>query len=147
MPKPTQVDSSVPRAKAVFHAVLPAIGFLLGGIYGSTIIALTGLVMAASVIGGPRYSLIGLVYRRLVKPAFKIAPGTPEAAAPHRFAEAVGAAFLLTSGALYFAGITAIGGALALIVVALATLNAAAGICVGCQMYVLFKRVTSRATA
>lgn len=147
MSKPAQVDPNVPRAKAVFHAVLPAIGFLLGGIYGATIIASTGLAMAASVIGGPRYSLIGHIYRKLVRPAFKIPSGIPEAAAPHRFAEAVGAAFLITSGALYFAGITPAAGALALIVVALATLNAAAGICVGCQMYVMFKRVTSRATA
>ena len=123
MPKPTQVDPSVPRAKAVFHAVLPAIGFLVGGTYGSTIIALTGLAMAASVIGGPRYSVIGLIYRKLVQPAFKFASGTPEAAAPHRFAEAVGAAFLLTSGAFYIAGITSVGASLALIVVALATVQ------------------------
>lgn len=147
MAHPQQVDSSVPRGKAALHAVLPAIAFLVGGRPGGAIATAVGAAMLASVIGGPRYSLIGLIYRKAIAPTFKIRPGKPEALAPHRFAEAVGAAFLLASGSLYLAGLDAVGGVLALVVVALATLNAAAGVCVGCQMYVLFKRLSARRAA
>lgn len=147
MAHPQQVDSNVPRGKAALHAALPSVAFLVGGRLGGAIAAAVGAAMLASVVGGPRYSIIGLLYRKVIAPTFRIRPGKPEALAPHRFAEAVGAAFLLASGFLYLTSLDAIGGALALVVVALATLNAAAGICVGCQMYILFKRVTARRAA
>ena len=142
-----QVDSRVPRAKAVFHAVLPAIAFLAGPPLATYILAGTALIMTASVLGGPRFSLFGTITRRWVLPALKIGPGSPEAAAPHRFAEAVGALFLLASAISLGVGANTLGNSLALVVVALAILNAAAGICVGCQMYLLLKRVQGRALA
>lgn len=147
MARPQQVDSNVPRGKAALHAILPAIAFLLGGRPAGVLAAAVGAAMAASVIGGPRYSVIGLIYRKAIAPLFKLGAGKPEALAPHRFAEMVGAAFLLVAGSFYLLGQEAIGGTLALVVVALATLNAAAGICVGCQMYVLVKRLTARRAA
>ena len=64
--------------------------------------------------------------------------------APHRFAEALGAICLLAAAALYFAGAELAAQVLTLMVVALALLNAAAGICVGCQMYLLLKRFSGK---
>lgn len=147
MASEAHVDSVVPRGKAVFHAVLPAIAFLVEGTGAGVIVGLTGLAMLVSVLGGPKLSIIGRAFNSLIRPALKIGPGKPEAAAPHRFAELVGAVFLLASAAFYLAGATSIAGSLALIVVALATLNAAAGICVGCQMYLLFKRLGNKVAA
>lgn len=141
MAHPAQVDSAVPRAKAALHFLLPAIAFLVGSPAAQYILLATGLIMAASVLGGPKFSLFGRLFKA-VRPALKIGAGKLEAVAPHRFAEAVGAIFLLAAAAMYFAGVTLAGQVLALIVVALALLNAAAGICVGCQMYLLLKRFT-----
>lgn len=139
--RPALVDSKVPRGKAAFHAILPALAFLVGGKAGPIIAGVTGALMALSVVGGPRFSVIGLLFKKVVRPAFKIGPGKPEEVAPHRFAEAIGAVMLLVAGAAGVAGAPpVIWKSISLLVAALAALNWLAGICVGCQMYLLFKR-------
>jgi hypothetical protein len=148
MAKPDRVDSSVPRGKAAFHALVVAAAFLVDQAApptGKVLVALTGLAMAASILGGPRWSLFGRLFGGVVRPALRIRPGTLESAAPHRFAEAVGACFLLAASLAFLLGAAALGWALALLVVALAALNWLAGICVGCQMYVLGRRLGGRA--
>lgn len=141
MARSRETDSQVPRAKAWFHALIPAVAFLLGPPFAGYLIGATALVMLISVVGGPKLSLFGQLYRKVIKPAFKLKDGKKEAAAPHRFAELVGAVFLAGSAAVYFSGAVLAGQVLALTVVALAVLNGAAGICVGCQIYMLFKRL------
>ena len=140
------VDSTVPRAKAVFHAVIPAIAYLLGYPAAAFVLVATGLIMSASVLGGPAYSLFGRIYKA-IRPALKIGPGRQDAAAPHRFSEALGAICLLLAAVSYFLGQHGLAEGLTLMVVALAVLNAAAGICVGCHMYTLLKRVQRGAPA
>jgi hypothetical protein len=145
---PAVVDSKVPRGKAAFHAILPALAFLVGGTAGPVVAGATGALMAVSVLGGPRYSVFGLLFRNVVRPVLKVGPGKPEEAAPHRFAEAVGAVMLLAAGAAGLAGAPGpVWKTLSLVVAALAALNWLAGICVGCQMYLLFKRLGARKVA
>lgn len=149
MSHPKQVDSKIPRAKAAFHTILPAAAFLFfpEGSAGTIIVALTGLAVAASVVGGPKVSLFGRLFTQLIRPALKLAPGQPDDAAPHRFSEALGGVFLLGSAALLALGNTRVGWGLALLVVALAALNWLAGICVGCQTYLLIQRLRTRGRA
>lgn len=144
MARSKQVDSAIPRGKAAFHAVIPAAAFLLGHPTGTWIAAITGVVMLASVLAGPRGSVFGLLFQNVVRPLINIKPGRVEEAAPHRFAELVGALFLLAASAVETAGLSGLSQALILIVVALATLNALAGICVGCQLYLVFKRTQAK---
>lgn len=146
MARPVTVDSVVPRAKAFFHALIPAVAYLIGYPVGAYILAITGIIMAASVLGGPQFSLFGQIFKA-VRPALKIGPGKPENVAPHRFSEAMGAAGLLIAAVLYFLGAHGLAEIITLVVVALAFLNFAAGICVGCQMYTLIKRTPKRAVA
>lgn len=147
MGKPAQVDSKVPRGKAAFHSLIPAIAFLVDSVAppaGKVLVALTGAAMAVSTLGGPQLSLFGRLFNRVVRPLLKIKPGRPEAAAPHRFAEALGAAVLLAATAAFLLGADAAGWALALLVAALAAINWLGGICVGCQMYLLARRLGAR---
>lgn len=150
MSAPATVDSKVPRGKAAFHTLLPAIAFVIDATAGVTagrvIVGATGLAMAVSVIGGPRYSLLGRLFNQVVRPALRIGPGVQEDVAPHRFAELVGAVFLIVAFGLLWVSEVA-GWALVLIVVALAALNWLAGICVGCQMYLLGLRLRARMRA
>lgn len=146
MARPGEVDSVVPRAKAVFHFVLPGLAFLLGRPIAPWLLTFTGAAMALSVLGGPRYSLFGYLFRA-VRPTLGIKPGRTEDVAPHRFAEALGAICLLAAAVLYLVGATVAAQVLTLLVVVLALLNAATGLCVGCQMYLLFKRFGRGATA
>jgi hypothetical protein len=138
----------VPRGKAAFHTLLPVIAFLVDKPFppaGKVIIALTGLAMAVSVAGGPRWSLFGRLFQQVLRPAMHIGPGALEAAAPHRFAELVGAVFLLAATVAFLLGVPVLGWALSLLVAALAALNWLAGFCVGCQMYVMLRRLGARA--
>lgn len=146
MARPTTVDSAVPRAKALIHSLLPAVAFLMGWPAAPYILAATGIIMGASVLGGPRYSLFGRLFKA-VRPSIRIGPGKPEAAAPHRFAEAMGSVCLLIAAAAYFLGAHGAAEILTLMVVGLAFLNFAAGICVGCQMYTIFRRTSKSAIA
>jgi hypothetical protein len=143
--RPKQVDSKVPRGKAAFHTLLPAAAFLLGEPAGPFVVLAVGLIMTASVAGGPKFSVFGRLFNQVIRPTLKIKPGSPEEAAPHLFAEALGALFLLASAAALFLGATTLGWALALLVVALAALNWLAGICVGCQTYLIIARLRGRA--
>jgi hypothetical protein len=143
MSRPKQVDSKIPRGKAAFHTLLPAAAFLIGGTPGLAIVGLTGAAMAISVIGGPKVSLIGQAFK-FIRRTFNLKPGQQEEAAPHIFAEMIGAIFLLASAAALFWWNATVGWALTLIVVALAALNWLAGICVGCQMYLLIARLRGR---
>jgi hypothetical protein len=148
MSRPDQVDSKVPRGKAAFHTLLPVAAFLIDqplAPAGKVIIALTALAMTVSVVGGPRWSLFGRLFHQVIRPALKIGPGTREAAAPHRFAETMGAVFLLAATGAFLLGLAVVGWALSLLVAALAALNWLAGICVGCQMYPLVRRLGARA--
>lgn len=148
MSKPKQVDSKVPRGKAAFHTLIPALAFLLNPIsapiLGQTVVGLTGAVMTVSVVAGPRWSLFGRLFTGVIRPLFNVKTGKIEEAAPHRFAEAVGAVFLLAAGGAFYFGQDLIGWGLALAVSALAALNWLGGICVGCQMYLLIGRLTGR---
>lgn len=148
MAAPAVVDSKLPRGKAAFHTLLPALAFLVDKPAGPVIVAVTGALMALSVLGGPRYSVVGKLFQKVVRPALRIGPGKPEVAAPHRFAEALGAVFLLAAGAAGLSGANpVIWKGLTLMVAGLAALNWLAGICVGCQMYLLVKRLGARKVA
>jgi len=132
---PRQVDSFTPRGKAAIHALLPAVAFLLGPPVSGPAVLTVGAMMGLSSLAGPRFSLIGRLFNHLLRPALRMGAGAPEPAAPHRFAEAVGAVFLLASGLAYLSSQAGLGDALALIVVGLALVNASLGICVGCIIY------------
>lgn len=134
-PQPRVVDSFTPRGKAAIHAALPALAFLIGPPVSGPAILVIGLILGLSSLGGPRYSLIGQLFNKVVRPALRIGKGVPEPVAPHRFAEAVGAVFLVASGLAYLAGRVGLGESLALIVVALALINASLGLCVGCIIF------------
>lgn len=132
---PPLVDSYTPRGKAAIHAALPALAFLVGPPVSGPAILVIGAIMGLSALAGPRFSLIGRLFNKVVRGVFRIGKGVPEPVAPHRFAEAVGAVFLVASGLAYLAERVGLGESLALIVVALALVNASLGLCVGCIIY------------
>ncbi len=147
MPHPTVIDSISPRGKAAFHTLLPAAAFLIGGTPGGVILALTALAMTVSVLFGPKVSIFGRLFNQVIRPRLSIGDGSKEQAAPHRFAEAVGAVFLLAASGALVIGSPGVGWTLALIVSALAALNWLGGICVGCEMYLLIQKLRARALA
>jgi hypothetical protein len=94
----------------------------------------------ARVLTGPKLSPLGLLVTRVIRPRLPIAP-RPVPGPPKRFAQGIGAAFSTTALVLAF-GFDASGAArsvLALLVVA-ASLEAFAGLCLGCKAFALLMR-------
>ncbi|MCP2166104.1 DUF4395 domain-containing protein [Goodfellowiella coeruleoviolacea] len=81
----------------------------------------------------------GHVYRRVVQP--RLRPTTErEPAAPLRFAQGVGFVFALIGTVGYAAGLPVVGMVATAGALVAAFLNAAFGLCLGCQMYLLIRR-------
>ncbi|MBX3046460.1 MAG: DUF4395 domain-containing protein [Anaerolineales bacterium] len=75
-------------------------------------------------------------YKHVLKPAGLIKPDIlKDNAEPHLFSQAIGFAVLAAGAWALYAGATGLGWGLVWLVVALASLNAFGGFCVGCAIY------------
>jgi hypothetical protein len=124
-----------------FNATLTAIVLVIVLITSSGwLLAAQAVVFGIGAVFGLRYSPYGFIYRWLVRPRLG-PPAEMEAEAPPRFAQGVGLVFAVIGVIGYATGITPLGIAAAAAALAAAFLNAAFGFCLGCEMYVLIKRV------
>ncbi len=134
------VDPRGPRFGAWITTGVLA-GVLLTGNAG--LLAAQTAVFIAGAALGLRRAPYGVIFRSLVRPRLG-PPAELEAEAPPRFAQAVGAVFGLVGTAGYLVGATALGATATALALAAAFLNAAFGLCLGCEVYLLVRRTTSR---
>ncbi|MEU9364285.1 DUF4395 domain-containing protein [Streptomyces avermitilis] len=135
------IDVRGPRFGAAVTTVVLAVVLITGSAW---LLAWQTLAFALGAAGGVGRSPYGWLFRKVVRP--RLEPPTEfEAPDPPRFAQTVGLGFGAvglvgyTVGPLWL-GLTATGCALAA-----AFLNAAFGYCLGCELYLLVRRVTVRA--
>ncbi len=135
----TLLDPRGPRfAAAVTSAVL-----VLVLIFSAGWLALAQAVVFAVAALAPRYSPYGLIYRVLLAPRLP-RPGELEPAAPVRFAQAVGLVFTGVAAVGYLLGAGLVGLVFTAFALLAAFLNAAFGLCLGCEAYLAFRRLTHR---
>jgi Domain of unknown function (DUF4395) len=127
---------------ALTTAVLAAV--LITG--SGWLLAAQAAVFGAGALLGMQYSPYGVLYRWLVRPRLGPPRELEDAAGP-RFAQGVGLVVSLIGVAGYAAGITPLGMAGAAAALVAAFLNAAFGLCLGCEMYVLIRRAWPRQQA
>lgn len=101
------------------------------------------VVFGLGAFAGLRFAPYGMFFRRVVAPRLG-PPGELEPAAPPRFAQLVGFVFAAVGTAGYLAGLTALGVTATSLALAAAFLNAAFGLCLGCETYLLFRRISTR---
>jgi hypothetical protein len=140
-----QFDRSVLKVGQAFimgvNILAFALGFVLQVRYAWLLSPLIGIVMLLGVVN-PELGLFRQLYLKVLRPAALVKPRiVEEDAAPHQFAQVVGAVFLLAAGAAFASDAVAIGWVLAWIVVALAFINFAFDFCVGCQVYFQLDRM------
>lgn len=104
--------------------------------------AIQAVVFAVTAVD-PRRGPYPLIYRALVLPRIG-PPAEREPAAPVRFAQLVGFVFLSVAAIGYLSGATAVGVTFAALGLLAAFLNAAFGLCVGCEVYLALRRLTTR---
>ena len=141
------VDVRGPRFAAWITTAVLAGGLLLAGISSTgaaVVFAVQAAVFAIGAWGGPRRHPYGRVFARLVAP--RLGPVTDrEPAAPLRFAQLVGLIFAVAAVAGFAADVPALGLTAAALALAAAFLNAAFGICLGCQLYPLVRHLAPAA--
>jgi hypothetical protein len=137
-----QLDVRGPRfAAAVTTVVLIAV--LVTG-SGWLALAQAGAFAIGAV--SAKYAPYGVFYRRFVAPRLA-RPTAFEAPEPFRFAQGVGFAFAALAATGYLSGAPLVGAVAAAFALVAAFLNAAFGLCLGCEAYLLIKRATARQSA
>lgn len=133
------LDPRAPR----FAAALTALVLVVVLVTGSGWLALAQAAVFGVAALDLRRNPYGLVFRFLVAPRLP-RPVELEPAAPVRFSQLVGLVFLLVSAAGYLGGAPALGLVVGCLALAAAFLNAAFGLCLGCETYLAFRRLTGR---
>ena len=100
------------------------------------VVAVVLLSIGVSAAFGLRYSIYGMIWRRIVRLA-KLGPAEPEHEYPPRFAQVLGSTALVLSLVAFALGAPVLGWLFALAVAALQTLLAVTGYCLGCRLYFL----------
>jgi Domain of unknown function (DUF4395) len=132
-----EIDPRGPRVGALITTVVLAVVLITGSLW---LLAAQALVFAAGAVFGLRYAPYGSLYRRLIRPRLG-PPRELEPEAPPRFAQAVGLVFAVAGVAGYAAGVTWLGAAATAAALAAAFLNGVFGFCLGCEMYLLIRRI------
>ncbi len=123
-----------------FSAALTTVVFVVVLLTGSGWLALVQAVIFAIGAYDPRLTPYGLLYRHLVAPRLA-PPAEREDGAPVRFAQAVGLVFAVVTVAGYLSGATVLGVVGASFALVAAFLNAVFGLCLGCEAYLLIRRL------
>lgn len=138
-----------PRAARFNQGVVGALALVAFVLDAPLVLPFLALALAAGALLGPQRNPLAVLWRRAIVPALGLGPPVKlKDAAPVRFAQAVGLAFLVASSvALLATPWSLLGWALALLVAALALLAAVTDVCVGCEAYVLLQRLRPDARA
>ena len=134
------IDPRGPRFVAVVTTVVLAVVLLTAS---PALLAAQAVVFALGALDRNPY---GVVFKRLVRPRLA-PPAELEDAAPPRFAQTVGLAFALVGAIAGLAGLTVVFLAATALALAAAFLNAAFGLCLGCELYLTYKKRTEGAPA
>jgi Domain of unknown function (DUF4395) len=132
-----QVDPRGQRSAAGITTIILVTVLVTGS---RQLLAAQAVVFAIGVLAGLRYAPYGLVYQALIRPRIG-PPAELEAAAPPRFAQGVGLVFAVVGVAGYTLGIEWLGIGATALALGAAFLNAAFGFCLGCEMYLLIRRL------
>lgn len=137
------VDVRGPRFAAWITATVLATTMLVAGVSATSaavMLSLQAVVFAVGAWYGPRRHPYGLVFATLVAP--RLGPVTErEPVAPLQFAQAVGLVFAVVGVAGFLSGLPLLGMLATAGALAASFLNAAFGICLGCQLYPLVARL------
>ena len=110
------------------------------------LLAAQAVVFALGVIGGVRRSPYSLLYAAAVRPRLG-PPAQTEPARPPRFAQGVGLVFAVVGVAGFALGVPVVGMVATGLALVASLLNAVLGFCLGCEIYLLIRRITHTSPA
>ena len=138
-----QVDVRGPRFVAWVTTVVLVITLVVAGfspIVAAVVLAAQAVVFAIGAARGPRRHPYGLLFANFVAP--RLGPVTErEPVPPLKFAQLVGLVFAVVGVIGFATGVTPLGLIATAFALVAAFLNAAFGICLGCQLYPFVTRL------
>lgn len=136
------IDPRGPQLTAAITAVVLVAVLLLPSPYDVALLAVQAGLFAVGAVRGVQATPHAWLFRTIVRP--RLAPPTEwEAPEPPRFAQAVGLAFALVGLVALLAGATVVGQVAVGFALVAALLNAVFAFCLGCEVYLLIRRVTA----
>lgn len=140
--QPDRVDVRGPRFAAWVTTAVLLLALIVAAaspLAAAAILGAQAVVFAIGAASGPRRHPYGRVFARVVAP--RLGPvAEREPVAPLKFAQLVGLVFAVAGVAGFAAGAVLVGVIATAAALVAAFLNAAFGICLGCQLYPLVAR-------
>jgi hypothetical protein len=135
------IDPRGPRFVASLTLVVLAVALLAApSALTLVLVGLQAVVFGIGAVLGIQRTPYSWLYRTLVRPRLA-PPAELEDPAPPRFAQGVGLGFALVALVGYLAGATLLGSVAVGFALAAAFLNAVFGFCLGCELYLLGRRL------
>ena len=142
-----QIDPRGPQfAAALTTVVLAAVLLTAPSAVATTLLAVQAVLFAVGAGLGVQRTPDAALFRVAVRPRLS-APEHLEDAAPPRFAQTVGLAFAVVGLVALVSGATTVGLVAVGFALAAALLNAVFGFCLGCEIYLLARRLSAPATS
>ncbi len=133
----SKVDHNAIKFNQISLTLIAVVAYLANA---SWLVGILALILAAGTVS-PRWEVFRIVYQRIALPLGVIRPHiVDDDPTPHRFAQGVGAAFLILSWLALVAGQPVLGWVLDLLVAALAMANVLLNFCAGCFVYYQLRR-------
>ena len=134
------IDARGPRFGAAITTTVLAIALVT---QNEWVLVAQGIVFLIGAVRGPQFTPYGFIYKNFIKPRLtKEAP--TEDVRPPKFAQAVGFVFALVGSIGAFTGVDVLFTVATGFALAAAFLNSAFNYCLGCEMYLLIVRFTSK---
>ena len=138
---PSDIDPRGPQFAAALTSVVLAAVLVLPTPYAVALLAVQAGLFALGAGLGVQATPYAWLFRHLVRPRLA-PPAELESPQPPRFAQAVGLGFAVVGLVGYVAGATLVGQVAVGLALAAALLNALFRFCLGCEVYLLGKRLT-----
>lgn len=136
------IDPRGPQVAAALTAVVLVAVLLLPSPLSLVLLAAQAVLFAIGAARGVQATPHAWVFRTVVRPRLS-PPSEWEAPEPPRFAQAVGLAFAVAGLVALLAGATVLGQVAVGAALVAALLNAVFAFCLGCEVYLLVRRLTA----
>jgi disulfide bond formation protein DsbB len=137
-----QIDPRGPRFAATLTTVVLAVALVTApSTLTEVLLTVQLVVFVIGAVAGVQHTPYSWLFKTVVRP--RLAPPTElEDAAPPRFAQGVGLVFAAIALVGYLTGVDLLGAIATGFALAAAFLNGAFGFCLGCEVYLLLRRIS-----
>ena len=140
---PAGIDPRGPRVVATLTSVVLALVLLVPQPAAAVLLAAQAVVFGIGAFRGIQHTPYAGIFKTLVRPRLG-PPHELEDPRPPRFAQTVGLGFSVVGLVGFLTGVTALGLVATGLALVAALLNAVFGFCLGCEIYLLYRRATAR---